>query len=128
VIQLQILSGKRAGSDVVVSDFPFVVGRADADLQLDDAGVWERHFQMEFRRAEGFHFTTQPDALTLLNGERAQSGFLRNGDLIELGSIQLRFWLARSRQKTLQACEALTWTGLFALFAVQIGLIWWLLH
>ena len=47
---------------------------ADAGLPLDEAGVWERHLQIEFQRGTGFTFTAQPDALALVNGERAGSG------------------------------------------------------
>jgi predicted component of type VI protein secretion system len=129
VIQLQILSGKQAGSDIVVRRFPFTIGRsADANHKLEDAGVWDRHLQIEFRRHEGFCFVAQSNAMTVVNGEAAQNGILRNGDVIEVGSVQLRFWLARSEQMTLRVREALTWTALFALFAAQIGLIYWLLR
>jgi hypothetical protein len=129
VIQLHILSGQQTGSDIVVRRFPFVIGRgAGAGLLMDDAGVWDRHLQIEFQRDAGFTFSVQPNALAVVNGERAEAGTLRNGDLIELGSARLRFWLARSTQKTLRVREALTWFALFALFAVQIGLIYWLLR
>ena len=127
MIQLQIVSGKQAGSDIVVRQFPFVVGRgADAALRLDDAGVWDQHLEIRFHRDDGFSFGAGANALTLLNGERVESGVLRNGDTIELGSVQLRFWLARTQQKALRLREALTWTALFAIFAAEIGLICWL--
>lgn len=129
MIQFQILSGKQAGSDIVVRHFPFCIGRgADADLQLDDAGVWDRHVQIEFQAGEGFTFSVNTQALTLVNGERVESGVLRNGDLIELGSMRLRFWLARSKQKSLRFRETLTWMALIALFGGQIALIYWLLN
>ena len=129
MIQLHILSGQQAGRDIVVRRFPFVIGRAaDAGLPLDEPGVWDRHLQIEFQRGAGFTLTAQTDALALVNGERAESGLLRNGDLIELGSAQLRFWLARSEQKSLVPREALTWAALFALFAAQVALIHWLLR
>lgn len=129
MIQFQILSGKQAGSDIVVRRFPFCIGRgAEADLQLDDAGVWERHVQIEFQRGEGFAFSANSQALMLVNGERVESGILRNGDLIELGSMQLRFWLARTKQRSLRFRETLTWMALIALFGGQIALIYWLLN
>ncbi len=129
MIQLRILSGQQAGRDIVVRRFPFVIGRAaDSGLPLDEAGVWERHLQIEFQRGAGFTFTAQPDALAFVNGERIEAGLLRNGDLIELGSAQLRFWLARHEQKPLRLREALTWAALFTLFATQIALIHWLLR
>ena len=129
MIQLHILSGQQAGRDIVVRRFPFVIGRGtDAGLPMDDPGVWDRHLQIEFQRADGFTFTVQPNARALINGDTVQGGTLRNGDLIELGSARLRFWLARSTQKTLRVREALTWFALFALFAAQIALIYWLLR
>jgi hypothetical protein len=53
---------------------------------------------------------------------------LRNGDLIEMGSIQLRFWLARGRQKTLRGQEVMTWMGVFGLFVAQAALIYWMIR
>lgn len=129
MIQLHILSGQQAGGDIVVRRFPFVIGRGvDAGLPMDDPGVWDRHLQIDFERDHGFTFTVQPNALALINGDTAEAGTLRNGDLIELGSARLRFWLARSTHKTLRVREALTWFALFALFAAQIALIYWLLR
>lgn len=129
MIQFRILTGKQAEKEILVRDFPFVIGRgADSNLCLDDAGVWDRHFQIDFHRREGFSFVAHAEALALINGQKVQEGFLRNGDLIELGSVQLRFWLARTRQKTLRVREAITWSALAVLFAAQIALIFWLLH
>jgi pSer/pThr/pTyr-binding forkhead associated (FHA) protein len=129
VIQLQILSGKLAGRDIVVRHFPLVVGRAaSADVRLEDAGVWERHLQIAFKRGEGFEFSSQESALTLVNSDKVSGGLLRNGDLIEIGGVQLRFWLARSEQRSLRLREVLTWTSLFVLPGVQLALIYWLLR
>jgi predicted component of type VI protein secretion system len=130
VIQLQIISGKQAGSEIVARRFPFVIGRgAEAGLRLDDAGVWDQHVEIAFEKREGFFFSVQPSATLLVNGEQqVESGKLRNGDLLQLGSAQLRFWLARSEQKTMRMREALTWTALIALFGAQIWLIYALLR
>ena len=129
MIQLQILSGKLAGHDVVVRQFPFRVGRgAEAQLRIEEAGVWENHLAIDFQAGEGFAFIAQDSALTRLNGAKVESGILRNGDLIELGSVQLRFWLARSEQKSLRLREALTWSSLVILFVGQVTLIYWLLR
>ena len=129
MIQLQILSGKKAGSDIVVRRFPFVIGRAaNADLLLDEPGVWDRHLRIRFERRQGFEFDAQTDSIVSVNGARAEQGLLRNGDVIELGSARLQFWLARRRQKSLVFREALTWVFLFGLFPAQAGLVWWLLR
>jgi hypothetical protein len=129
VIQLQILSGKLAGRDIVVRQFPFVVGRApSAGLRLEDVGVWERHLQIGFKRGAGFEFSSQDTALTLVNSSAVSGGILRNGDLIDVGGVQLRFWLARSEQRSLRLRETLISTSLFVLPAVQLWLIYWLLR
>jgi predicted component of type VI protein secretion system len=129
VIQFQILSGKSAGSDIAVRCFPFLIGRgADAQFRLDDAGVWERHFEINFQRKTGFTFTAQSEALTMLNSEPSANGTLKNGDWIELGSVRLRFWLARKVQKNARTREVFTWISLFLLFAVQAGLIYSLMR
>ena len=129
MIQLRILSGKQAGNEIVVRRFPFRIGRAaNSNLPIDDAGVWDQHLRIEFRRGDGFVYAAQPEALTVINGEKVQNGVLRNGDLVELGSAQLRFWLAGTQQKTLRVREVLTWTALIALFVGQVALIYWLLR
>jgi hypothetical protein len=129
VIQLQVLSGKQAGSNILVRGFPFVLGRAaDANARFQDSGVWDRHCEIHFRRGEGFEFAAHPEAALLVNGERSERGLLRNGDLLELGSVQLRFWLARRPQKGLRLREGLTWSALAGLFMVQAAIVWWLLR
>ncbi|HUP87769.1 MAG TPA: FHA domain-containing protein [Longimicrobiales bacterium] len=129
MIQLQVISGKQAGSEIAPRRFPFVIGRAaEAQLKLHDPGVWDHHVEITYERREGFSFNTQPSATLLVNGERVESGKLRNGDLLQLGSVQVRFWLAPSKQKTMRVREALTWTALIALFGAQIWLIYALLH
>jgi len=118
-----------AGRDVAVRRFPFRIGRApEAELRLEEPGVWDRHLEIQFARGQGFTFAAQPEALTLINHEPAAEGVLRNGDTIELGAARLRFWLARARQTTLRVREALTWTALFALWAAQAAIIVWLLR
>ena len=129
MIQLQILSGKQAGSEIVARRFPFLVGRgAEADLRLDDAGVWESHLEIDFQPGEGFVFAAQENSMVLLNHERIEKGLLRAGDLIQLGSAQVRFWLAPVRRNSTRFREALTWTALAAIFGLQTGLICWLLR
>ena len=129
MIQLQIISGKQAGNDIVVRRFPFVIGRgAEANLRLEDAGVWDRHVEISLDHQEGFVIAAQPSATLLVNGERVETGNLRNGDMLELGSARLRFWLARTQQKTMRVREILTWTALMALFGVQIWLIYTVLR
>jgi pSer/pThr/pTyr-binding forkhead associated (FHA) protein len=125
VVHLSILSGAQAGSLSVARHFPFEIGRGStADLLLDAEGVWERHAGLEFRPREGFFLEARPGALVSVNGERVEQARLRNGDLIECGSVKLRFWLAPAVQHSLGLREALTWLALGCLTLFQVALLW----
>lgn len=128
MIQLDILSGKKAGGQMVVRHFPFRVGRApENDLRLEDDGVWDRHLVLEFQKQEGFQLTTSANALVNVNGESVLNKILRNGDIITIGSARLQFWLAAARQRSLRARELFVWALIAAVTAGQFTLIYWLL-
>jgi pSer/pThr/pTyr-binding forkhead associated (FHA) protein len=129
MIQLNILSGKQAGTVTVARHFPFHIGRApEKALRLEDDGVWDQHLTLEFNRQKGFTLTTAPNALTTINGESVQTAILRNGDIITLGSAKLQFWLAAARQHGLLLREAFVWALLTAVTAAQFALIYWLIR
>ena len=129
MVQLKVLSGKKAGTVWLARRFPVRLGRSGrADLQLDDEGVWDRHLQLDFRPGEGFVLKTEPDALATVNGEAAHQAVLRNGDAIDLGSARIQFWLGEVRQRGLRFREVLTWTGLAAVTLAQVALVYWLLR
>lgn len=128
MVQLSILSGKQAGSQWVARRFPVRIGRsAEADLRLDEAGVWDQHAQIRLKSREGFELRAENDALVSVNGEPFRSGLLRNGDRIELGAAKLQFWLAESRQRGLGSREMLTWVGIALVSLGQVALVYWLL-
>ncbi|MGA2867339.1 MAG: FHA domain-containing protein [Verrucomicrobiota bacterium] len=127
MIQLNILSGKKAGTAWVARRFPVRIGRSPAaDLQLAEDGVWEQHLQLDFKPRDGFFLTTQPNALVTLNGQPVQQSRLHNGDSLEMGALKMRFWLSQTRQAGLRFREALTWAAIAALCLAQIALIYWL--
>ena len=129
MIQIKILSGKKAGTQPVARRFPFRIGRAAGnELQLDDDGIWDRHLTLEFNRERGFTLVTAPQALTVVNGEPVQTAILRNGDIITLGSAKLQFWLAAARQHSLYLREMFIWILLAAVTATQLILIYWLVR
>ena len=128
MIQLEILSDKQAPDPWVARNFPVRIGRAaGAELRLAESGVWDQHLELNFDPSRGFVLAVQPDALATVNGQAIRDTVLRNGDLIEIGSVKLRFWLGETRQTGLHLREALTWTALAAITAGQIALIYWLL-
>ena len=129
MIQLKVLSGKKAGAAWVARHFPVRIGRsAGADLQVEEGGVWEQHLQLDFNPAEGIVLSTQPDALATVNGQAVHQTILRNGDTIDIGSLRLQFWLSETRQTDLRLRESSTWTAIAAISLGQIGLIYWLLR
>ncbi|MFO1488296.1 MAG: FHA domain-containing protein [Verrucomicrobiota bacterium] len=130
MIQLKILSGKMAGTTFVARHFPVRVGRQPGmDLQLEEPGLWDEHFQITRMDREGFFLENHPQASTTVNRAAVQQATaLRNGDVVEIGSLKLQFWLDEPRQKTLVAGEAFVWTMVAAVTAVQFAVIYWLVR
>jgi len=129
VIQLEILNGSKAGTQWVARQFPFRVGRErTAALSLADDGVWDSHFEVTVGSREGCCISARPECLTLINGHVFESPHrLRNGDVIEAGSVKLRFVLSPTRQGTLALREILLWVGIALLCAAQLTLIYFVL-
>jgi hypothetical protein len=128
VVQLSILNGEQAGRECVARRFPFVVGRSpQPHLPLPANGVWDRHLVIHWRRSDGFHLETCPGALVSVNGLPVTETRLRNGDLLELGSLKLRFWLAPVVQRSLRPREWFTWGALGVLVLLELALIYALL-
>lgn len=128
MIQLQILTGTLAGQQWNARRFPISVGRSSkAHLTLEDHGVWDSHLQIHLDAVQGVVLSAGPEGFTAVNGHPAESAILRNGDLIEAGSVKIRFSLSPTGQYSLRFREAATWTALGALCLGQVWLIYWLL-
>lgn len=129
MIQLHILSGKKAGVTISVSKFPFQVGRTSAAaLALDDAGVWDQHFEITWATREALVLQSNSKATTVVNGAKVNDATLREGDVIEAGAVKMRFGFEPVRQKSLMTREMLTWIGLAVLSLAQVALIYQLLR
>jgi pSer/pThr/pTyr-binding forkhead associated (FHA) protein len=129
MIQLAILSGKTAGTRWATRRFPVRVGRSpDCDLQLEEHGVWDEHFEISLNPAAGFVLEARSDALVIANHQPIEHTVLRNGDLIEIGAVKLQFWLGETDQRGLGFREALFWTLILAVCVCQIALIYWLVR
>jgi hypothetical protein len=129
MIQLEVLSGKTAGNQTVARRFPFHVGRAaGAGLRLEDGGVWDQHFRLDFQPTEGFVLTAEGEALVTVNDQPAKQTILRNGDRLGIGSARLQFWLARTRQRGLKFREAFVWGCVVFITLLQGALLCLLLQ
>ena len=129
MVQVKILSGPMAGDVQVVRRFPFCVGRAvDNDWCLNEDGIWDYHFMLEFQKREGFTLQTFDDAFAAVNDAPQKNTRLRNGDIISFGATKIQFWLAAPRQHGLRLAEIFVWLLIATVTATQIGLIYWLLR
>ena len=130
MIQLQILTGKQAGTRWVARRFPVRVGRDNSnDLRLEEDGVWDGHCELNFDAAQGILLAVQSNALLTVNQEPAPTPHrLRNGDSIELGSVRLRFWLGDPVLRSSRIREGFVWTLIVAICLSQVALVYWLLR
>jgi len=129
MVQLTIISGKKAGAQIVARRFPFRIGRAAGNgLQLEDDGVWDSHLTIEIQKREGFTVAANTNALATINNEPIQSTRLRNGDVITLGSAKLQFSLTPPRQRGLRIREFFVWTLIALISAAQVALVYWLVQ
>lgn len=117
-----------AGKSYTARRFPVRIGRgADCELRLEEAGIWEHHLRVEFKRGQGFSVKTEFNALARVNGEPVSEALLRNGDTIELGAVRVQFWLSAVRQRGPGLREALSWGVILAALLGQIYVLYWLL-
>ena len=129
MVQLKVLSGKMAGTAWVARRFPVRIGRsADADLRVEESGVWDQHLRLDLDPLQGIVLNAQANALAAVNGQPVQQTVLRNGDAIDIGSLRLQFWLSETRQTDLRLREGFTWAAITAISLGQVGLIYWLLR
>ena len=129
MIQLLILTGKKATGQFIARHFPFCIGRAAGnDLQLDDDGVWDQHLTLEFHPQQGITIMAAPNALVTVNNRPVQTALLRNGDVITLGAAKFQFWLAAVRQQSLRLREGFFWALLSLVVLCEVFLIYELIH
>jgi pSer/pThr/pTyr-binding forkhead associated (FHA) protein len=128
MVQLKVLSGRKAGTVWTARRFPVRIGRsASADLQSEEDGVWDRHLDLDFDPSAGLVLMAQPNTLATVNGQPVQQAVLRNGDIINIGSLRMQFWLSETHQVGLRFREGLTWTAIAAISVGQVVLLYWLL-
>jgi len=130
MIQLLILSGKKAASQLIASHFPFCIGRTSGnDLQLDDDGVWDQHLTLEFHPQQGIALKAAINALVTVNNRPVETTtLLHNGDVITVGAAKLQFWLAAVRQQGLRRREGFVWALLCLVILFEAFLIYQLIH
>lgn len=126
--KLSVISGKKIGLNAVINDSPFVVGRSkEVDLQIDDDGIFDRHFQITHSAGDGYYLEVFEPALVSVNDVYIKKIRLKNGDFIQSGNVKFRFWLAEVKQKNFIFYEILFWSWLALLTGFQVFLIYYLI-
>lgn len=124
MLLLRTIAGTRQAAVWEAQSFPFQIGRAaNADIRLEAAGVWDQHASVAFDQSEGFILNGHKDALLRVNGEPVQQVRLRNGDVIEVGSVKLQCWLSEVKRQNLTWRERLVWGILILVTILQLILI-----
>lgn len=127
MVQLRFLTGKRSGQILLVNRLPWRIGRAPGNnTQLNDLGVWDEHLELDLDADERIVAILKSQATGQVNGHNFTRQTLRNGDLIELGSVKIRFWLSDPQQLELRWREAVVWASLVGLCLGQIAVVYWL--
>lgn len=123
MIQLHVLNGAAAGRRFEADKFPITVGRsADCSFVLNDSGVFDRHFEIQFS-PEGFTLQASPHAVVMVNDARCESTLLRNGDTVIAGYPKIQFWLGAMKQRGLRLRETFAWLMIAAVVAAQLFLL-----
>lgn len=94
------------------------------DARLEDEGVWDFHLELTWDRRNGFLLHRQGQALATINGQPFEEQLLRNGDLIGMGAVQLRFSLSETVHRNPAWRESLVWILLVVVLIVELGLVY----
>lgn len=124
MLQIRAIAGTRQATVWEVVTFPLQIGRsARAHIRLEESGVWDEHAEVGFDAEEGFLLNGHAGALLRVNGESVEQVRLRNGDIIELGSVKLQCWLSEVKRRNLSWRERFVWFLLFLVTILQLILI-----
>ncbi len=129
MIQLNILSGKKAGANRRPAVFLSASGarrEMNCNWKTTASGTGTLHWN--FKKGTGFNLATSANALATVNGEPVLEKILRNGDIITVGSVKLQFWLAAAQQRGLRLRENFVWALLVFVTLGQFILIYWLIR
>ncbi len=129
MLQLKVLAGRMAGTEVVARHFPFVIGRGtDCDLVLPDEGVWNKHLELRLGSDLRLEAIFNTDVCGVINGESAATAALRSGDVATLGAAQIQFWLAPAGQRPSSGREVATWALIALVAAVEVAAVYLLIR
>ncbi len=119
-----MLEGNQAGARWTARRFPVRIGRnADADVVLNDPGVWEDHVELDYEPEAGFVTKPLSAGTTLVNDRPLGETPFRHGSTVRVGAALLQFWLTPAPQRPFAVLEGALWTGVLLLCAAEVFLI-----
>ena len=124
MVELAILTGRRAHTVIPVPRLPCVLGRAEADIALSEPGVAAMHATLRDAGTEGFVLESDASASIYSGGKPLQRLALRDGSVFDLGSIRLQFRIQPSQPRDLRWLEVLAFGLIAVTTATEIA---WLL-
>lgn len=95
------------------------------DVVLSGPGVWDHHFDLEVTPQGRVGMRSFGGASVLIDGQAVTEAPLRNGTLLDLAGVRVRFALAPGEQRSLAWRERVFWMAAVALVGVQVGLLIW---
>jgi len=125
MLRLKILSGKQAGMEIMACRFPFEIGRSPENHHsFDEPGVHARHLILSRTKEHLLEFSLlQPNALLSVNGSSIVKGFIKNGDLFEIGTLKFQIFFSSTVQSGYLAREIFIWMSWLAIILFQLYLI-----
>lgn len=93
-------------------------------MRVEENGVWDHHCQIEARDDHRIALISPTDAISAVNGQPTKEAILRNGDIVQLGALQLQFSLSPTTHRGLRFRETMTWVCLAAITLGQVALIY----
>jgi hypothetical protein len=120
MVELAILSGRRARTVIPIPRLPCVLGREGADIPLSEPGVLATHATVSDAGPLGFMLEAEADASVYAAGKPLRQLPLRDGTIFDLGSVRLQFRIQPARPRSLRGLEILAFVLIGLTIAAEI--------
>jgi pSer/pThr/pTyr-binding forkhead associated (FHA) protein len=124
MIELVGLTDPVRGRRYTIRRLPAFLGRnPDSDVALEAPGVWDRHLRFDWDRAQGILVSSLGAAGLWVNDQPVREARLRNGDILTVGGVRLRFQLSPTSVRPRLVSSAVAWLVVFGVMALELWLM-----
>lgn len=121
MIELIVINDPAPGRRFHADAAPVRLGRrADLEVVLRDAGVWENHAEIAANDDGWFLIRAVGAAHVSVNEHPIKEHRLRNGDVLGMGSVKLQFTLRNPPQRSLKGREVAAWLMIVAVVCLAV--------